>query len=1049
MHLLAQASLKNRALIALVTVVACLFGAFSMSTLKQELMPQVQFPAIVVITSYPGASPEVVNNDISVPIEEAVRGVPALERSSSTSSTGASMVLLEFTYGTDIPATEQRVERAISRISQLLPSNVEPQVVSGSIDDFPVIQIAVGAPEGDDAESLTDMLEAVAVPELEEIDGIRQVQLSGTTGTRVTITPDAELLASQGLSNQDIQSALQQNGILLPAGQITQDDHTLSVQIGGDVASVEDLAALPLVPRMDGLEMPLPVTLDDVAAVEQEPNPVTSISRINGEPSVTISITKLAAANTVEVSHAVQALIPEIEDALGGAELSIVFDQAPYIEQSVETLAVEGMLGLVFAILIILVFLLSVRATLVTAVSIPASLLMTFVGLNFADYTLNMLTLGALTISIGRVVDDSIVVTENIKRHLRDDVDRTTAIVTAVREVAGAITASTVTSIAVFLPMAFVAGMVGELFRPFAFTISFALLGSLLVSLTIVPVLAYWFLKAERTSAPKHEEPVDQAKALPDGSTITKLQRSYLPVIDWTLKRPAVTLIAAVVVFAGTIASYPLMKTNLLGADEQNAVSLTQQLSPGVSLEKQLEHAEQVEAVLDTVPEVETVQVTLGSGDQMMALFGGGGDGSVSYSLTIDPDAAQEAVHDSIREKLDALENAGDFTLNAAAGGMGMSSTVDVTVTAPKQDLLAEGVDEVVEALRSNDAFIQVESNLGSSRPMLEVTVDRDAAAQLGFSEVALAQMVSARMQPTSIGQVVIDDTSVQVYMSPGETPATRDEIAALAVPTAMGEQRLDSLATVEIVDGPVSITTDSGVRSATVSATPAGDDLTVASNAVYTEIDRIELPAGATASIGGVLAEQDEAFEQLGLALLAAILIVYVVMVATFRSLLQPLLLLISVPFAATGAILLLVATQIPLGVASLIGVLMLVGIVVTNAIVLIDLVNQMRDRGLALRDAVRTGAAHRYRPIVMTALATIFALIPMAFGITGKGGFISQPLAVVVIGGLLSSTVLTLVVLPTLYYIVERGRESRRNKRLAKREPHEVTVNSPGAAS
>lgn len=1119
MHLLAKVSLKNRALIALVTVVACLFGVISLTGLKQELMPQVQFPAIAVVTSYPGASPEVVNNDISVPIEEAVSGVASLERSSSTSSTSASMVILEFEYGTDIAATEQKVERAISRISQSLPKNVEPQVVSGSIDDFPVIRIAVGAAEGQNVAALTRSLEQIAVPELEDVDGIRQVQLGGVTGSRITITPDDAKLAEKGYSRDSITNALQQNDVLLPAGQITEGDTTLTVQVGGDVDTVEMLAALPLVPspeqfmpsapnpdlaevdpelaeidpaeleaaggdprRLEDMQAPpappVPtspeyVTIGDVATVKLEANPVSSISRINGEPSVSISITKLSSANTVEVSHAVQAVLPDLEKALDGAELTVVFDQAPYIEQSVETLAVEGMLGLVFAILVILVFLLSVRATLVTAVSIPTSLLFTFIALNFADYTLNMLTLGALTISIGRVVDDSIVVIENIKRHLREGADRAKAIIFAVREVAGAITASTVTTVAVFLPMAFVSGMVGELFRPFAFTITFALAASLLVSLTIVPVLAYWFLKpepqhetvAEPQPEPEHggdEEPeptmVDHAAPAPaltrarprrqrerpepdthleDGTPITKLQRVYLPVIDWTLRRPAITLLAALIVFAGTIATYPLMKQNYMGDDEQNAVSLTQTLAPGVSLERQLKHVEEVERALEEVDEVQTVQVTVGSSDPAMAMFGGGGDGEVSYSLTIDPDAKQEAVHAKIREQLAELTDAGagEFSLSSASGGMGSMSSIDVTITAPTQDALTQGTNTVLEKLRENDAFVQVESNLGTARPMVQITVDREAAAQAGLSEVAVASIVSSAMQPTAVGQVMIRDSSVQVYLSPGETPVNQDEIAALTVPTVLGEKPLSELATVENVRGPVSISTEDGVRSATVQAMPESDDLTVAAAAIHEELDAIELPGGVTASVGGVIAEQEKAFGQLALALLAAVLIVYVVMVATFKSLLQPLLLLVAVPFAATGAILLLVVTGIPLGVASLIGVLMLVGIVVTNAIVLIDLVNQQRERGMALRDAVRTGSAHRFRPIVMTALATILALTPMGIGLTGKGGFISQPLAVVVIGGLLSSTVLTLIVLPTLYYIVERARERGRERRLAKR--------------
>ncbi len=1099
MHLLATASLKNRALIALVTIVASVFGLIGVGSLKQELMPSVQFPAIIVVSSYPGASPEVVNNDVSGPIETALRGVSGLESTTATSSTGASMVVAQFEYGVDLPSTEQKVERAISRISAVLPDSVDPQVMSGSLDDFPIIQVAVTSPDGVDPEETADLVERIAIPELADLDGVREAQLAGARGERVTIAPDAARLSEEALTTQSITDALQQSGVLLAAGSVTEDGQTLAVQAGSRLTTVEEISALPLVRSPELLQAQAAaeqqqaaaaggafaggaqsfaqqseaveqataearptITIGEVATVELEANPVQSISRVNGEPALTISITKLSSANTVEVSHVVQDALEELEASLGGASLSVIFDQAPYVEQSIETLAVEGLLGLLFAVLVILVFLLSLRATLVTAISIPVSVLLTFVGLNFAEYTLNMLTLGALTISIGRVVDDSIVVIENIKRHLSATyvVDRLGTIVAAVREVAGAITASTVTTVAVFLPLAFVSGMVGELFKPFAFTVAIALAASLFVALTIVPVLAYWFLRDGRRpeqvaayrqaiengeiadpEAPAGETPGAQraASAKPDlaHERIGKLQRAYRPVIEFTIKRPAVTLLAALIVFGGTIAMYPLMKTNFIGSDEQNSVGLTQTLKPGTSLDEQLAQAERVEEALAGIDAVEMVQVTIGSsGGGMSAIFGGGGDGSLSYSVTTDSGASQEDVRNEIRAAVESLDGAGDFSIGESSGGISMSSSIEVAVTGPDQETVAEASDLVVAALKSQDGLVQVESDLSTSRPYLAIEVDRARASEAGLSEVAVGGIVARKMQPAQIGQIVLENTSVSIYLSQGEAPATIEEVSALPIPTATGEVRLDSLAAVQVADGPVSVRTQNGSRIATVSALPASDDLTVASIAVTEALDSVELPPGATAGIGGVMSQQEEAFEQLGLALLVAILIVYVVMVATFKSLLQPLLLLVSVPFAATGAILLQIVSGVPLGVASLIGVLMLIGIVVTNAIVLIDLVNQMRERGEALRDAVVHGSLMRFRPIVMTALATILALVPMAIGITGHGGFISQPLAIVVIGGLLSSTVLTLIVLPTLYYAVERRREQSREKREAKRE-------------
>lgn len=1066
MHAFARFSLKNRALIALVTIVASVFGFLSMTSLKQELMPSIQFPAVVVMASYPGASPEVVNNDVSEPIELALRSVTGLEATTATSSTGSSLVLAEFEYGIDLAVTEQRVERAISRISQFLPEGVDPQVMSGSLDDFPVIQIAVTPPEGVDTEDTARLVDRIALPEISDLDGVREAELIGARGDRITIAIDHEALAREAVSSQAIATALQQSGVLIAAGTVTEEEGTLAVQAGSRLESVDDIATLPIsrdtaqvqarIAAGDASAAALlsePLTIADVAAVSRELNPETNISRVNGKPALTIAVTKLSSANTVDVSHAVQAVIEELESTLGGAELTIIFDQAPYVERSIETLTTEGLLGLLFAVLIILVFLFSVRATIVTAISIPVSILLTFVGLNFADYTLNMLTLGALTISIGRVVDDSIVVIENIKRHLAQmppSADRRQTIVRAVREVGGAITASTATSAAVFLPMAFVSGMVGELFGPFAFTATIALAASLFVALTIVPVLAFWFLRdgkrprvaevsaaaASETASPGETASVSETTSTSETASPTPrprptaLQRGYLPIVKWTLKHPAITLLVAAMIFGGTVAATPLLKTNFIGSDEQNSIGLTQTLAPGTSLEAQLEQAERVEAVLAEIDSIEMVQVTLGESSGLLAIFGAGGEGVVSYSITTDPDASQEQLQDQIRESVDALENAGEFAIGLSDSGITLSSSIEVNVTAPDQETLAEASAAVVAALQQQDRLIQVESDLAQSRPYLAIEVDRSAAAELGYTETALAGFVAQRMQPSRIGQIMIENSSIGIYLSQGAAPHTRAEVAALQIPTATGEVRLDSLAKVDIVDGPVTVRTENTNRMVTVSALAAIDDLGVAGADVEAALASVELPPGATAGVGGVMSQQAEAFEQLGIALLVAILLVFVIMVATFKSLIQPFLLLISVPFAATGALLLLLATGIPLGVASLIGLLMLIGIVVTNAIVLIDLVNQLRDRGVALQDAVLEGAALRLRPIIMTALATIFALVPMSIGITGQGGFISQPLGVVVIGGLLSSTVLTLVVLPTLYFAVERRLERWRER-------------------
>ncbi|WP_159605889.1 efflux RND transporter permease subunit, partial [Agromyces humi] len=1045
MHLLAALSMKNRALIALVTIVVAIFGGLALSSLKQELAPSIEFPQLSVVTSYPGASPDVVNTDVSTPIETAIQGITGLESTSTTSSTGLSRVAASFTYGTDLAFAEQKLLSAVNRIAGQLPEDVDPQVLALSLDDFPVIQVAVTG--ADDISALSDEISRTTLGELNDLDGVREATLIGDVGQRVTITPNPEELAARGISQQAIRTALQQNGLLVPAGTITEGDSTFAVQTGVTLGSVEDIAGLPVLRGAQAGagaagpatgDVPVATTIGDVASVELTDNPVTSISRVNGEPALTIAVTKLPAANTVEVSNAVREILPDLESSLDttnpGATFTVVFDQAPYIQQSIESLATEGLLGLLFAVIVILVFLMSVRATLVTAISIPTSVLITFIGLQASDYTLNILTLGALTIAIGRVVDDSIVVIENIKRHLVAGAPKDTTIVRAVREVAGAITASTITTVAVFLPLALVEGVTGELFRPFALTVTIALAASLLVSLTIVPVLAYWFLKPAKLH--KHDEAGEVAaaafvdeenpkQAVDELEHPSRLQRGYLPIIAWTLKHGVVTLVIAGLVLVGTLALTPLMKTNFLGSSGQNTFRVTQELPVGTSLDALAAASEPVEQVVRETEGVETVQTSIGSGGRGLAAALGGGNGAtITYSITTDEDADQDALQAEVRQELDDLDGIGDITL-AASSGFGASSDIEVDVTASNAEDLQAATEAVQQELDGLDSLAQTSSNLSESREYVAVEVNRAVAAAAGYSEVALGGFVSAAMQPQSAGSVVIDEKTLTIYLASDDPPTSVEELSALEVPTPTGLVRLDSLATVEQVEGPSSVTTVQGLRSATVSATPNDDDLGTASAEVSAAVETADLPAGATASIGGVSADQQESFSQLGLALLAAILIVYIVMVATFRSLLQPLLLLVSVPFAATGAIALQVITGIPLGVASLVGVLMLVGIVVTNAIVLVDLVNQYRDRGMNVRDALLHGSSRRLRPILMTALATIFALLPMAIGLTGHGGFISQPLALVVIGGLVSSTALTLIVLPVLYDLVEGGRE------------------------
>ncbi|PYG00883.1 hydrophobic/amphiphilic exporter-1, HAE1 family [Georgenia satyanarayanai] len=1029
MSSLARFSLANRALVALATVLAVLGGLWATTTLKQELIPPLDLPVVGAVTTYPGASPEVVEQQVSDVVEQAAGVVAGLEGTTSTSSAGSSVVLLELAYGTDVTNAQQELQAAITRLEPVLPESADTQVVSGGIDDLPVVQLA--AATSGDQERAAEVLRTVVVPELERLEGVRDVQLSGVQDPLVRIDVDLAALAGAGVDPSAIADTLRANGAVVPGGTITEDDRTLSVETGTRLTSAEEIAALPIATESG------PVAVGDVAEVSAERAEATSFNRTDGDPSFGLAVTKTPDGNTVDVSQEVQDLLGEFETALGdGAEITVVFDQAPFIQDSIKDLATEGLLGLVFAVVVILLFLRTWRPTGVTALSIPLSLIVALIGLRTVGYTLNLFTLAALTVSVGRVVDDSIVVIENINRHLSYGKDRRTAILDAVREVAGAITSATIATAAVFVPIGLVGGMVGELFRPFAFTAALALLASLFVALTIVPVLAYWFVRGPR--------PGEDAAAVREAAEAKErsgaLQRTYVRTLRTALARPWVAVLLAVAVLGGTVGLATQLETEFIGDTGQNTLSVTQALPPGTSLEAADAAAQEVEAVVAELDAVDTYQVTGGAGDSAMAFFGAGGE--TTFSITLDLDADAVAAEDELRSRLAELDTAGELTV--ATGMAGFSGSLEVVVSGADGEAVESAAADVLAAVEGIDGTTDVASNLAAELPTLLVEVDRDAAAALGLSEAQVGQTVSTALQGTTVASINTEDGRSDVVMDVGQTPTTREELQALPLTTALGPVPLSEVAEVREVEQPVSITRADGLRSATISATSTASDLGTVTSELQAAVDSLDLPDGVVAEVAGVSAEQEEAFANLGLALALSIAIVYLVMVATFNSLVQPLILLVSVPFAATGAVGMLVVTGSQLDVPGLIGALMLVGVVVTNAIVLIDLINQYRKQAMGLDEAIVEGGRHRLAPILMTAAATIAALVPMAIGITGGSAFVSQPLALVVIGGLITSTFLTLLLVPVLYLLVERRLEKQRARR-AEKQPD--LVESAGA--
>ena len=1200
---LTRFSLANRMIVGLATLAIIVFGVLATLNLKQELLPSIQVPTAIVTANYPGVSPQIVADDISTPLERALTGVSGVTKVQSTSSNGIATITVEWDYGLDPDKVVADIRNAVDGIKPTLPDEVETEVITGRTDDIPVLLLAVASDASLDEAGR--QVENVAIPDLSGIDGVRSVTAAGEDTTQLVVTLRPKDLRKHDVTAQQVTQTVQGQATITPAGSSFDENLELAVEVGSSANTVKQFRALQ-VPTPDD-----PVPLSAVANVKVESIESTSIARAGGRPALSLAVLKDTDADAVAISHQVRDRIPSLEQKLGNnTTITTIFDQAPLIEQSIHDLAVEGLLGLAFAVLVILLFLFSLRATLITAISIPLSLLVAMIGLQLSEYSLNIFTLAALTVAVGRVVDDSIVVVENIKR--RDLGHRTLTpsdVLASVKEVAGAVTASTLTTVTVFAPVAIVSGVVGELFRPFAITVAVALGASLLVSLTIVPVLAYWFLRggAHRAQEPAAKRAGEQVEAADTTEThtaeetkVTRLQRGYLPILHFGLRHPLITLGLALVVFAATLGSATLLKTDFIGSvTDQTTLAIHQKLPPGTRLSTTSSAAEQVEKLLQGDPQVKNYLVTIGG-----SLVPGAtpSTNTAEFTVLLTAGARAENLRPQLQQEMAELaQSAGDITVTTTNNE---SSTNDLTVTVSSENTtsLESGAKRVQQELEGVPGLSNVRSNLEEQRKVLKVNLDKKKAASLGFTQGDVGQAVSSALRGTRVGSVTLAGEQRDIFVrgqaadeptpsdirnlelpvsqlqqqkaqekasdkladkqkaladeqqrqaeqatadqkaelrkqrtklednrsdtlnelsktrrqledsrrqlaklkanpprpNPSAPPVpvttdvlaqqqwaqqvaqqnaavaqtekgidqirssidqldesiqqvnkqldTADEQAEQAAEQRKKQQKLQDeqealsdvrakpvkvsdVAKVQEVLAPTTVTQIEGTPSVTVTATPEARDLGALTTTIQSRLDAMtDLPPGVTATLGGAAQDQRDAFNQLGLAMLVAIALVFMIMVGTFRSLVQPLILMVSIPFAATGAIAGLLITDTPLGVPAMVGLLMLIGIVVTNAIVLIDLINQYRRRGEDLRSAIIDGARLRLRPIIMTACATIFALIPMALGFTGGGAFISGPLAIVVIGGLVSSTVLTLLLVPVLYSLVERRSERGR---------------------
>lgn len=1000
-------SLNNKFALWIMTVIVLFAGLYSGLNMKMETLPDITVPIVSVTTVLPGAAPEEVMEKVTKPIEQQTRNMEGVDSVSSTSFENASSVIIQYKFGTNMDKAESEVKSLLADLK--LPEGAQdPDVSRISLNAFPVISLSV-ANDNQSLPQLTELVNSSILTQLQGISGVADVQISGQNVMQGQLEFDQAKLAQLGLTEDAVKGIIQASAMKAPLGIFEFGDSEKAVVVDGNVTTEEDLNNLVLVPT---------VKLSDVAKLTVE-GKAESVSRTNGKDSIGINIVKAADANTVDVVNEVKDAIKEMEEKNDGLTIVTTLDQGAPIEKSVETMLSKAVIGALFAVVIIMIFLRDIRSTIIAVVSIPLSILIALLILSQMDITLNIMTLGAMTIAIGRVIDDSIVVIENVYRRMAlkgEKLKGKELILDATREMFVPIMSSTIVTIAVFLPLSFVSGMVGEIFTPFALTVVFALLASLLVAITVVPMLAHMMFR----------NGIKEGKAV-DHDKHGRLATWYKGILAWTLNHKVITSVIAILLLIGSISLTPLIGMSFLPGDEQKSMIVTYNPAPGETKEQVEEMALKAEEQLMKREGINIVQYAVGGQNPMNP----GASKQALFNLTYDEDMKNFSDEkDQIVPLLQKLGGKGEWKEQdfGAGGGVG-GSTISMVVYGPDMESLDPVVNDLLTKLKDNEDLEKVDSSLSERYEQYRLVADQEKLSQYGLTAGQVAMALSPVRDNPVLTTIKKDNEDVNVYVKvDAKTYNEKSDLenVMLKSPITGAEVALKDVVTIEEGQSPNTITRLDDRINAEVSADVVSSNVAAVSADLQKMIDEMKLPAGVDIEIGGVTEDIQESFTQLGLAMLAAIAVVYLVLVITFGGALTPFAILFSLPFTVIGALVGLWIAGETISVTALIGMLMLIGIVVTNAIVLVDRVIQKQKEGFTVREALLEAAGTRLRPILMTAIATVGALLPLAFGFE-SGGLISKGMAITVIGGLISSTLLTLIFVPMVYELFNRKKKAK----------------------
>lgn len=1022
---LTQFSVSRPVLTVMAVLIVMILGGVSLSRLPIDLMPELTYPTLSVNTSYENASPEEMEELVTRLVEEAVAVVPGVEEMTSVSSEGQSSVRLSFSWGTDLDAAANDIRDRLDRIIGRLPDEAgRPQLRKFDVAQFPILILGVSSRL--DPLELRLIVDNQVKQRLERMPGVAAIDVWGGLEREIQVNVDPVQVRALGLGLDQIVQSIREANISIPAGFIEQDRFEVTLRTPGEFACLDELKATVVASRQG-----VPIHLSQVAEVLDTHQRITRIVRINGEPGIRLAVRKQAGTNTVQVAQAVLREVERINEDLPQIRLLPIIDTSKYIQQSIDNLSRAIVLGGFLAVFILLFFLRNVRSTIVIGLAIPICIIATFTLVYFAGFTLNLMTLGGLALGVGMMVDNAIVVLENIFRKREQGGEIMTAAVSGTEQVSAAITASTITTLVIFLPMVFLEGVAGVMFQQLAYVVSFALICSLIVALTLVPMSAARLLNSVDKDRPLTHGLRHRAFATSE-RVFQRLERGYLSCLGWALHHRMAVLGIVLMIFVGSLLLTPRIGSEFMPSTDESEVRINVEMEAGTRLEvvdAQVRLIEQI--VKELVPEAENSVVSVGPS---WWRAGGGATGEVRVALVParERTRSSEQIAQDLRPALAdipgvvvrARAGQGLFILRMGAGGGEDRLQVEVRGwELTRLDALAAEVARSIEDV-PGITDVRLSREAGVRQKLFQI--DRARAADLGLSVSQIARTLETAMAGTRAADFrdVGHEYRIQVKLANAEQMGVED-ILDLTIINAAGEQvLLRNVLTPETGRGPTQIDRKDQQRITSVTAGISGRDLGSVVTDVQERLREIPMPRDYEIVIAGDYEEKQEAFRELTMALILALILVYMVMAGLYESFRDPLVVMFAVPLAAIGVVWVLLLTGTTFNVQSFIGCIILGGIVVNNAILIVDQASYLRkDRGLSPYDAVYEAGRRRLRPILMTSVTTIIGLLPLALG-WGEGADAQAPMARVVIGGLLSASMITLVVIPIMYTIFYRVR-------------------------